>query len=73
MSASQDVLNGLCESTAKLVEAITTATATCWADRQTNPQMIVQHGRQWQLVEPTDPMWTFPGYGAITPSAKQMV
>lgn len=42
MSASEDVLDGLCESTAELIDAMT----TCWAARQANPQMIVQHGRQ---------------------------
>lgn len=72
MSASTDVLDGLCESTAKLVEAMITAMTRCWDNRKANPQMIVQHGRQWQMVEPTEPMWNFPGYGAITPKGTRM-
>jgi hypothetical protein len=72
MSASEDVLDGLCESTAKLIEVMIGAMTTCWAARQANPQMIVQHGRQWRMVEPAEPIWNFPGYGAITPRATQM-
>jgi hypothetical protein len=26
--------------------------------------MIIQHGRQWRVVEPTGAMSNFPGYGA---------
>ena len=73
MSASEDVLDGLCESTAKLVETMVGEMTTCWVARQANPQMIVQHGRQWRMVEPTEPMWNFAGYGAITPDATQMM
>ncbi|MFI2841446.1 hypothetical protein [Mycolicibacterium sp. PDY-3] len=71
MSASEDILDGLCESLAALVAAQTTAMITCWAARAANPQLIVQHGRQWREVEPSDTMSNFPGYGApvkITPA-----
>lgn len=71
MSASEDILDGICESTAALIEAMLGAMMTCWTARQANPQMIVQHGRQWRMVEPTETMWNFPGYGAITPRATQ--
>jgi hypothetical protein len=33
---------------------------------------LVQHGRQWRMVEPTDPMWNFPGYGAISTQMTNM-
>ena len=44
MTATEDVLDGVCESTAKLIKAMTEAMTTCWSARQANPQMIVQHG-----------------------------
>jgi hypothetical protein len=72
LSATEDVLDGLCDSTAKLVEAMTAAITTCWSARQANPQMIAQHGRQWRMVEPIEPMWNFPGYGNITPDGRTM-
>lgn len=72
MSASEDVLDGLCESTATMIKSILDAMNKCWADRQANPAMIVQHGRQWRMVEPTETMWDFPGYGAIKPKASTM-
>jgi hypothetical protein len=73
MAATEDILDGLCESTSKLIEAVTASMATCWATRQANPQMIVQHGRQWRMVEPTEPMSNFPGYGKpIVPGTKEM-
>lgn len=73
MTASEDTLDGLCESTAKLIKSMTDAMTTCWSARQANPQMIVQHGRQWRLVEPTEPMSRFPGYGpTITPAGDYM-
>jgi hypothetical protein len=64
MSASEDLLEGLCESVAKLVEAVARAMVVCWNARTADPQMIVQHGRQWRGVEPTEAMSNFPGYGA---------
>ncbi|MGV0675841.1 hypothetical protein ABQE62_06550 [Mycolicibacterium fortuitum] len=63
MSASQDVLDGLCESMAKFVEAVTKAMVACWNARAADPAMIVQHGRQWRVIEPTEAMSNFPGYG----------
>jgi hypothetical protein len=64
MSASEDVLDGLCESVSKFVEAVTKAMVACWDDRKADPAMIVQHGRQWRVIEPTGAMSSFPGYGA---------
>ncbi len=73
LSASQDVLEGLCESTAKFVETMINAMTTCWASRQANPQAIVQHGSQWRMVEPIETLSNFPGYGAIVPDGKNLV
>jgi hypothetical protein len=68
-SASQDVLDGLCKSVAKLIEAVTKAMMACWNARAADPQMIIQHGKQWPVVEPTEAMWNFPGYGnPVTPA-----
>ena len=63
MSASEDLLEGFCESVEELVEAVTKAMVVCWNARTADPQMIVQHSRQWPVVEPTEAMWSFPGYG----------
>jgi hypothetical protein len=62
-TASTDVLDGLCDSTAQLVESLTDAMMTCWAARKANPMMIVQQGRQWRKVDPDEPLSQFPGYG----------
>jgi hypothetical protein len=72
-SASQDVLDGLCESVAKLIEAVTKAMVVCWNARAAEPQMIIQHGKQWPIVEPTGPIWNFPGYGTpVTPAGREL-
>lgn len=63
LSASSDVLDGLCDSTAQLVEALADAMKTCWAVRRANPEMIAQSGRQWRKVDPEDDIFQFPGYG----------
>ncbi len=63
MSASEDILDGLCESMSKFIEAMTSAMVACWNDRKADPQMIIQDGKQWLVVEPTEPMSTFAGYG----------
>jgi hypothetical protein len=63
LKPTEDVLEGLCESTAKYVEEITDSMVTCWTARKSNPPMIVQHGRQWRSVEPEEDLSTFPGYG----------
>jgi hypothetical protein len=63
LTASTDVLDGLCGSTAQLVESLTDAMMTCWAARKANPMMIVQQGRQWRKVDPDEPLSQFPGYG----------
>jgi hypothetical protein len=63
LSASQDVLDGLCDSTAQLVEALTDAMMKCWAARRANPEMIAQSGRQWRKVDPDEALSQFPGYG----------
>ena len=73
MSASEDVLEGLCESVAQLVEAITHTMVVCWDARTADPTMIVQHGRQWPVVEPTEAMWNFPGYAPITLAPGSMI
>jgi hypothetical protein len=59
----------LCKSVAKLIEAVTKAMMACWNARAADPQMIIQHGKQWPVVEPTEAMWNFPGYGnPVTPA-----
>ncbi len=63
LTAGTDVLDGLCDSTAQLVESLTDAMMTCWAARKANPMMIVQQGRQWRKVDPDEPLSQFPGYG----------
>ncbi|OBB95924.1 hypothetical protein [Mycobacterium sp. 852002-40037_SCH5390672] len=63
MSASEDVLEGLCESVATLVGELTKAIVTCWDARAANPQLIAQPDKQWQVVEPAESIWNFPGYG----------
>lgn len=72
-AASEDILDGLVESTTQLVAAISQTMDTCWTARVGDPQMIVQHGRQWQDVEPPGGMSNFPGYGTpITVVSKNM-
>lgn len=72
-AASEDILDGLVDSTTQLVAAITQTMDTCWSARGADPQMIVQHGRQWQNIEPAGPMSNFPGYGTpITVASKNM-
>ena len=72
-AASEDVLDGLVDSTTQLVAAIARTMETCWIARVADPQMIVQHGRQWQDVEPPGAMSNFPGYGTpITIASKNM-
>lgn len=63
MTGSEDVLDGLCDSVALLVEALADAMVSCWAVRRASPTMIVQHGRQWRKIEPDDVLSQFPGYG----------
>jgi hypothetical protein len=59
----------LCESVAKLVKAVTKAMVVRWNARAADPQMIIQHGKQWRVVEPTGAAWKFPGYGnPVTPA-----
>jgi hypothetical protein len=59
---SEDVLDGLCDSTSKLIVALTDRMATCWDARKKRPSTIIQHGCQWPTVRPT-PISTFDGYG----------
>ncbi|OBH23902.1 hypothetical protein A9X03_14205 [Mycobacterium sp. E1715] len=74
LKASYDVLDGLCESTAKLVAALVDAMVTCWVARRADPPMIVQHGRQWPTIEPGEPLSAFPGYGQdLTLDSRHMV
>ena len=63
LTASTDVLDGLCDSTAQLVESLTDAMMACWEARKANPTMIVQQGRLWRKVDPQEPLSQFPGYG----------
>ena len=67
MRPSEDILDGLCESTVALTAALADAMATCWAARRADPQLIVEHGRQWRKVDPDEPMSGFPGYARISP------
>lgn len=62
-SASEDILEGLVESTAGLMATVTDAMRACWDQRRADPTMIVQHGGQWKTVEPSEPLSPFPGYG----------
>jgi hypothetical protein len=56
LSESEDMLDGLCESLAKFVETVLQRW-WCWKDRQTNPSMFVQHGRQWRLECHLESQW----------------
>ena len=60
--ASADVLDGLCDSTTKLTVALAAEMTTCWDTRNKDPSLIIQHGCQWPVVQPT-PISTFDGYG----------
>jgi hypothetical protein len=72
--ASADILEGLCDSTTKLVEALVLSMVTCWNARKANSAMIVQHGTQWPVIEPTQGISAFPGYGAnLQPSGDKLV
>jgi hypothetical protein len=70
---SEDILEGLCESTSKFVVALTDAMRTCWAARKANPALIVQHGSQWRSIQPTEPVSLFDGYGTddVSPFLQQ--
>ena len=59
---SEDVLDGLCDSTTKLTVALTDQMTTCWDARKKRPSTIIQHGCQWPTVRPA-PISTFDGYG----------
>lgn len=59
---SEDVLDGLCDSTTRLTSTLTDHMTTCWEARKKRPSMIIQHGCQWPTVQPT-PISTFDGYG----------
>jgi len=73
VTASTDVLDGLCGSTAQLVESLTDAMMACWAARKANPSMIVQQGRLWRKVDPQEPLSQFPGYGdAVSFDSRQI-
>jgi hypothetical protein len=63
LRTSVDVLEGLCDSTAKLVTATTERMVGCWQARRADPAAIIQHGKQWPAVEPNRPPMNFPGYG----------
>lgn len=62
-TASDDLLESLCESVTALVVAVTNAMDSCCNARAADPQMIVVTAKQWEVVEPTEPMSNFPGYG----------
>lgn len=73
MEASEDILDGLCRSVTNFVEALTKAMVTCWDGRISDPMMIIQHGKQWPVVEPTSAL-NFTGYGnPITLTQGQMM
>jgi hypothetical protein len=59
---SEDVLDGLCDSTTKLAVALTDEMTNCWDRRKNDPSLIVPHGCQWPTVRPT-PTVAFNGYG----------
>jgi len=70
MSAIPDVLDGLCHSMGEFVQTVAVAMVVCWDARAADPAMIVQHGKQWRVVEPTEETSNFPGYGKpVTPKA----
>lgn len=62
-TASEDAVDGLGDSTTQLVAALAQIMDYCWTASMADPQMIVQHGRQWQQVEPPGTMSGFRGYG----------
>lgn len=64
VSASEDILDGLCDSTTDIIEALVSSMTTCWNARRAAPSMIVQHGAQWPVIEPTQPTIAFAGYGS---------
>lgn len=71
---SQEILEGLCDSTTKMIEAVVQEMVTCWDARRANPEAIVQHGAQWPTVEPSQSAPAFPGYGPpLSISGKQLV
>jgi hypothetical protein len=72
LRASDDVLDGLCESMAAFVFALTEGMTSCWEARRTQPALIVQHGSQWTTVEPTDAVSPFDGFGEdLSPHLKK--
>lgn len=73
ISASQDILDGLCDSTTKLVEALVLSMTSCWNARKAVPSMIVQHGAQWPVIEPPQPTIAFAGYGSPLKFAGDML
>lgn len=72
MEASEDILDGLCGSVANLVAALTKTMVACWDNRTSDPMMIIQHGKQWPVVEPTSAL-NFSGYGNPVILAKNPV
>lgn len=72
LSSTEQVLEGLCESVTAMIATSVSAMTTCWEARKADPTMIVQHGKQWRLVDPSDDMSDFPGYGTITPDSKDI-
>ncbi len=70
-TGADDILDGLCDSSVKLVAALVDSMKTCWSARQVDPSIIVQHGGQWPAVEPTQPVFAFEGYGGTLPITGQ--
>ena len=73
LSASQDILDGLCDSTVKLVVAVVDAMEACWTLRKTSPGMIVQPFEQWPVVEPPQSMSAFAGYGTVSLAGEKVM
>jgi hypothetical protein len=61
-SSSVSILNGMCDSMAKFVAAITADMTACWQTRRANPGMVIQRGRQWPVIQPPGPPSVFAGY-----------
>ncbi|GAA4386044.1 hypothetical protein [Tsukamurella soli] len=55
-------IDGLCDSTVELIRDLTSAAASCWERRRSEPTLIAQDGMQWRDVEPAKERLEFRGF-----------
>lgn len=68
LEESTTILNGLASSTSRLSAEIIAAAKSVWRERQANPAVLTQPGRQWAMDTPD--LTEFIGFGIPAPLQK---